>query len=70
MACSPLSVHQYLFQTAAVAVASLASASFRSGDLSARGQSKSPACRRFKFDCAAFIARVRLMLMVKIIPPI
>jgi hypothetical protein len=33
MARSPLSVHQYRFQTAAVAVASPASAFFQSGDL-------------------------------------
>jgi hypothetical protein len=49
----PFSVRQSHAQIAAVAVASLASTFFQSGDLSECRQSKCPACKRVKFDCAA-----------------
>jgi hypothetical protein len=53
MVGSPFSVCQSHAQVAAVTVASLASTFFQSGDLSECRQSKCPACKRVKFDCAA-----------------
>jgi hypothetical protein len=65
MVRSPFSIHQHCFQTAAVAVASPASAFFQVGDLSECGQFKLPACRRVKLDCNAFLFHVGLKFMVK-----
>jgi hypothetical protein len=48
-----------------VAVASLASTFFQSGDLLRKyGQPKSPASKRVKFDFAALVFHVRLKIMV------
>jgi len=70
MVRSPFSVRQCRIQTAAVAVASLASALLAKRRWHECGQPESPACKRVKFDLSVFMFNVGLKLMVKIIPPI
>jgi len=64
MVPASISFPRYHAPIAAVAVASLASTFFQSGDLSECGQPKSPACKRVKFDFAALVFHVRLKFMV------